>query len=290
MRRRARVATAALIVIGAAIGALYLIGSTLIKPARMTIGAPPADLHAQLVRIPVGGGDIVGWLVVGKPRSGAVLLLHGVRANRQQMLARARFLERLGYSVLLIDLQAHGESGGTHMGFGALEAEGVTASIKTMRRVFPGERIGVIGVSLGAASLVLSRPNPAVDALVLESMYPTIDEAVANRLAIRLGVPGRWMSPLLVQQLPLRVGISPAMLRPVDAVQSLISPTLVIGGNEDRQTPPAETRRIAEALAGPKALWLIEGAGHVDLHALAPGQYETRVGDFLASRLRAPPP
>jgi len=42
--------------------------------------------------------------------------------------------------------------------------------------------VGVIGVSLGAASLVLAKPDPAPSAVVLESMYPTIEEAVSNRL------------------------------------------------------------------------------------------------------------
>jgi len=51
-----------------------------------------------------------------------VLLLHGVRADRREMLGRARFLNRLGYGILLIDLPAHGESPDDHITFGAREA------------------------------------------------------------------------------------------------------------------------------------------------------------------------
>ena len=40
---------------------------------------------------------VSGWLIPGRPRAGVVLLLHGVRADRREMLGRARFLNRLGY-------------------------------------------------------------------------------------------------------------------------------------------------------------------------------------------------
>ncbi len=52
--------------------------------------------------------------VSGQKGKGAVLLLHGVRADRREMLNRARFLKEEGYSVLLIDLPSHGESDGAH--------------------------------------------------------------------------------------------------------------------------------------------------------------------------------
>jgi alpha-beta hydrolase superfamily lysophospholipase len=43
---------------------------------------------------------------------GAVILLHGVHANKKSMLSRARLLVAANYSVPLIDLQIHGESEG----------------------------------------------------------------------------------------------------------------------------------------------------------------------------------
>jgi pimeloyl-ACP methyl ester carboxylesterase len=283
-----RLSICILLLFGVGAVALTLVGSSLGAPARAVVGSAPPDLGARSISLNVHGDAIAGWAITGKPHAGAVLLLHGVRANRLQMLERARFLSRLGYSVVLIDLQAHGESGGEHMGFGAREADGVTAALGWMRRAYPGERIGVIGVSLGAASLVLAHPTPAPAAVVLESMYPTIEEAVANRLGQRLGAPGRWMAPLLVMQLPLRYGIWPSDLRPVTAAADLHCPVLVISGSADLHTTADETRRIFAALPGPKQLWLVDGAAHVDLHSRATREYETRVGAFLANWLRVP--
>jgi alpha-beta hydrolase superfamily lysophospholipase len=268
----------------AGIAAVLGAGEVLSAPARTVLGAAPPDLHAATVRI----GTVAGWMILGRPGAGAVLLLHGVRANRGEMVSRARFLARAGYTVLLIDLPAHGESGGERITFGAREKDGVKAALTWLRAQAPGERIGAIGVSLGAAALVLAHPAPALDAVVLESMYPTIDEAVANRLRVRLGALGAWSTPLLVQQLPWRVQVAPMALRPIVDIAVMTSPVFIVSGTADTQTPPAETRRIFAAARSPKALWLVDGAAHVNLYNYAGLDYERRVGGFLADHLRQP--
>lgn len=261
-------------------------GDMLSAPAHRVIGPPPADLHAEVVSFPCASGTrISGWLVRGKPGGGAVLLLHGVRSDRRQMVGRARFLRAEGYSILIIDLPGHGESGGDRISFGYREAEGVGAAVRFMRHTLPGERIGVIGVSMGAASVVLSSESPPPDAVVLESMYPTIEEAVADRLKIRLGAQGNILAPLLLDQLPLWLDISADQLRPIDHLSSLDAPVLIAAGTDDRRTTEAETERLFKAASQPKELWLVKGATHVDLYDFNPKAYEARVSPFLSQYL-----
>jgi fermentation-respiration switch protein FrsA (DUF1100 family) len=219
-----------------------------------------------------------------------VLLLHGVRADRREMLGRARFLNQLGYAVLLPDLPAHGESSGESITYGLREAEGVRAALAYLRQQLPQEKLGVIGVSLGAASLVLADAAPAPDAVVLESMFPTIAEAVQDRLRLYLGAPGPVLAPLLLWQLPWRLSVSPEQLQPIAHMARLHAPVLVAAGTDDQHTPLAETQRIFDAAQAPRSLWLVRGAAHVDLHRHATAEYEARVGAFLAQHLRAPDP
>ncbi|MES2018254.1 MAG: alpha/beta fold hydrolase [Pseudomonadota bacterium] len=283
MAKRLLLAFAMALALGA--GVLYWAGSHLTRPAYSSAGEPDPELFATPVLIPNQKGYVAGWVARGAG-SGAILLLHGVRADRRQMQARALFLNRLGYTVLLIDLPAHGESLGEAITFGAREADGVRVALAWLARNLPGEKIGVIGTSLGAASLVLAKPGKQIDALVIEAMYPTIDEATANRLALHGGAPARILAPLLLMQLPWRIGVTPDQLRPIDAMQSLACPVLVIGGAQDRHTPQEETRRIFAAAKEPKQLWLVDGAAHVDLHEAARTEYEQRVGAFLSAHLR----
>ena len=83
------------------------------------------------------------------------MLLHGVRGNRLAMLRRARLLHAEGFSVLLFDFQAHGESAGRRITFGRLEGLDAAAAVAFLLQRLPNERIGAIGSSLGGASALL---------------------------------------------------------------------------------------------------------------------------------------
>jgi uncharacterized protein len=213
--------------------------------------------------------------------------LHGVRSNRWSMVNRARFLNKLGYSVLLIDLPAHGESSSEHIMYGFHESEGVSAALSYIRLKFPADKIGVIGTSLGAASLVLSHSQVKPDAVVLESMFPTIEDAVKDRLRLRLGTLGEYLTPLLIWQLPLRVNASTEQLRPIVEIKSLHIPVFIAAGAIDEHTTLAETKHIFESANAPKELWIVEGAAHVDLHRFNSVVYEEKVSTFFDKYLHS---
>jgi fermentation-respiration switch protein FrsA (DUF1100 family) len=275
----------------AAAGGAFALGDAMTRPAPRPAGDPPPELGARAVRLPTAGGGVVaGWFSPPpRPGGGAVLLLHGVRGSRHAMLGRALFLRALGFGTLAIDLPGHGESPAPRITFGANESHGAAAALAWLQAQLPGERIGAIGVSLGAASLVLARPDPEPAAVVLESMYPTIEEAVADRLALHAGAPAAVLAPALLWQMPWRVGVEPSQLHPIEALPALRAPLLVAAGDLDRHTPLAETERLYAAARSPqRALWIVAGAAHVDLHAFAREDYERRVGGLMRRWLRAP--
>lgn len=268
-------------------------GEMLTRPVRAAVGAPPEWLaaEAEAVDIPYGDGQhLAGWFLPGRANEGAALLLHGVRGNRLQMLARARWLQREGVSCLLVDLPSHGESSGERISFGRHEAVGVDAALAWLRQRVPGEKVGAIGVSLGGASLLFARRQPEVDALVLESVYPTIADAVKDRLSMRLGrVAGEALTPLLLVQVPLRLGFGTDQLRPVDAIADVRAPLLVAAGSEDLHTRWPETEALFAAAREPKALWAVQGAAHVDPHDFDAAAYEAKLGPWLHAQLRKSP-
>jgi alpha-beta hydrolase superfamily lysophospholipase len=275
------IALAVLVLVGAAI--VWVIGSKLIavEPRPVALTGPGFE---DVVLRAAPDQRVAGSWLPGRGR-GAVLLLHGIHGDRRDMADRARFLNDQGYAVLLIDLPGQGASTASFVTFGLREADGVRAALEELGRRAPGQRIGVIGVSLGAASLVLCRDCPPVDAVVLESMYPTIEEAVANRLRMRLGPVGGPLSALLLWQLPLRLSIRPDALHPIKYVGQVKAPVLITAGSADLHTTLPETQRLYEAATQPKALWVVEGAAHVNLHAYAQEEYERRIGAFLAAHL-----
>ncbi len=69
-------------------------------------------------------------------------------------------------------------------------------------------------------------------------------------------------------------------------VAAAVAP-LLAAGTEDRHTPWQETERLfAAAAAQPKSLWPVQGAAHVDLHAVDTATYRARVLPFFARHLR----
>src|SRR4051812_28101787 len=61
-------------------------GLILSAPSRATVGLPPADLNAERIEIPsASSATLAGWFIAGRPGGGAVVLMHGIRANRLSM-------------------------------------------------------------------------------------------------------------------------------------------------------------------------------------------------------------
>ena len=277
------VATAGLVAVA---GVSWAAGSWIAQPQRHSVGPVPDGWNAQSVEIGSQEGLVRGWYADGKPGRGAVLLLHGVRADRRAMVPRARALHERGYAVLLIDLYAHGESDGDMIGFGPKEAAGIRSALDWMRDRLPSERLGVIGASLGGAGLLLAHQGRPPDAVVLEAVFTSIETAVDNRVRERVGPLAAAVSPLLLGQMPMRLGVAPDQVRPVDHMAQLAAPVLVAGGAEDRYTTQAETEHMFAVAAEPKQLWVVPGAGHVDLYRFAPQAYEAQVFGFLSRYLQ----
>ncbi|HEX7816982.1 alpha/beta hydrolase [Dyella sp.] len=262
--------------------ALWCLGAILIHPARRHVGPPPADLDAQSLDFAdANTAHLRGWYVAGQPGHGAVLLLHGVRADRRAMLARARFLHDDGYGVMLIDFQASGESGGEAITFGYRETADVLAALEQLHHLAPGERIGIIAASMGGAATLLAKPPVHVDALVLEQVYPSIDQALRDRLRLHLGHAGGWLTGPLLLTLPWHIGIDRSQLRPIDAIAAVTIPKLLIAGDADQHTRIGESQAMFNHAAGPKAFWVVQGAAHVDLYRYAGEAYRSRVETFL---------
>jgi uncharacterized protein len=264
----------------------WMLGSKLIEPQNHSV-ALPAGFAVKAVSIPGLGHEIAGWWVDIGNGSPVVLLVHGLGADRSSMLSRAELLTRHGFSSLLIDLQAEGETRGHAITLGHLESADVAAARDWIRQTAPGRKIGVIGTSLGGASILLAPQPSGFDAVVLESVYPRIGRAVENRIRMRLGSLAPALTPLLLVQLEPRLHITASDLEPIRWISRLGAPVLVAAGSRDQHTTLEESRELYAAAVQPKSLWVVEGAVHQDLLAFDPTAYEEHVVEFLRRYLAA---
>lgn len=251
--------------------------------------ARPVGWGAEDVGFDTAMGDSIrGWWQPGIPGAPAIILVHGIRADRLAMLERARLFSRQGYSVFLFDLPAHGASSGESISFGQRESAAVSAALQWVRARQPGVKVGVDGVSLGGAAVLLREEHTGFDAIVVEAVFPDIHRAILNRLTDRFGFLGYVLEPLLEVQLVLRLHEWPHELSPVNQVGKVGAPILVIGGGQDHLTPVSETMELYRRAAEPKDFWIVPGAGHADFLRAQPEEFQRRVGAFFARYLQPP--
>lgn len=262
------------------IGALYVAGR-LVAPATRAIGAPPPDLHLETAHLrSESGSSIATWCCTPPEAVATVVLVHGIGADRRVLIERARALLARKFAVVLIDLQAHRESPGRRITLGYLEKFDIQAAVAFARKCNPHHRIGVIGISLGGAATLLASPL-GVDAIVVESVFPTLSSAIRNRVRMSAGLLSPLLTPLLLWQIRPRIGVWPSDLQPIDYISQAGCPVLVASGDEDRGTTLAETQALYAAARQPKELVVFHGTAHVDLHHACPQQYERDVLPFL---------
>jgi uncharacterized protein len=222
-------------------------------PMRQTLGRAPPDLKAEDVVVPSPAGSALrGWLIRGRPgnwgrrpaawrTSQPVLddLAPEVAVAGRLCRARERFPGAWRESRRYRHLRH-------------LEALDARAAVDFARSALPGERVGAIGVSLrGAAALLAPAPLP-VDALVVESVYPKIENALGNRFVCYLGPAG-----------------------------TVIAPTFAMSATDDRYTTLAESQALYARAPEPKQFWAVDGAAHLELVAYAPAEYRRRILEFL---------
>ncbi|MEP3475706.1 MAG: alpha/beta hydrolase [Hyphomicrobiales bacterium] len=265
----------------------FVIGRIATSPANRSIGKPPLDLSIETISfIDEKQKKVSGWAIEGSVNHGAVLLLHGIKSDRRSMIGRARMLADSGYSVLLIDLQAHGESMGKRITFGYREADSVVAAIKYIHSRWPKKRLAIIGTSLGGAAAIFAAERKRADAYILEAVYSTLTDATENRIKMRFGNLGVIFSPLLLWQTQLQLGFNAQNLSTIEKIDQIDAPIMIIAGEKDKRTTLKNSKNLFSKAKHPKSLWIIPNAKHQDFLNLSEEEYHKRVGGFLEQHLK----
>jgi dipeptidyl aminopeptidase/acylaminoacyl peptidase len=198
------------------------------------------------------------------------------------------FLHRAGFAIVSFDFRGMGESGGRFCSFGQCEKEDVRTAVRYLRTragIAPG-RVGAMGLSMGgAAAIMAAGEDPDIGAVVADSAFARLDQMIRQRFSPlgRAGVPlatctqwcGEWMA-----------GFSAGDVTPVAVIPRLSPrPLLLIHGDADTHTPPAQSEQLYAAAREPKQLWLVPRAPHVGCYHTARQEYERRVTQFFRDAL-----
>lgn len=225
------------------------------------------------------GLTLRGWFAPGS-RGAAIVFVHGGGGNRMQLFPEARILAHHGYGVLIYDSRASGESDGDLATLGAREQRDVEAAIDfvSARPEIDPKRIGIVGFSVGASTVVLEVAHDRrTRAVVLYATWSSMEDEIKWK-ARRFG-PLSWAPVLFGLR---RQGVDVDAVRPIDHMGEIAPrPLLMIAGSDDSDTPVAVMEQVFAAAREPKELWVEPRATHGSYVETAPAEYERRVVGFF---------
>ena len=243
---------------------------------------------ATLTQISISARDGIslrGWTVRPEESNGnAVILLHGLADNRMAMEDYADFLLLHGYTVLMPDARAHGESGGAIATFGALESNDIHLWFEWLRANEHPKCIFGFGESMGAAQLLESlSAEPDFCAVAAEGSFSSFREISYERAAHPFHT-GPWLGRILFRPLidsaflyaRWRYGVDFDHVSPITAVAGSRVPVLLIHGQIDKTIDIRHSRLIA-AQSARVVLWELPNTGHSNAIDTEPHDLELRL-------------
>lgn len=201
-----------------------------------------------------------------------LLLVHGRRMRKEDMLFVAERFCAAGFRCIIPDLPGHGDHPASVAGYGTTESElpAKVAREAAVRFGFSLENASLLGISMGGAIAVRAAtlPNAPWKALVLLCTFDdlaSVVETQAEKLA------GPVLGPLLAFGAETRFAIETGKM-PSAANSKLLAPqvscpVLIAHGTADSFIPPECGQRLHEALTAAKSRrWVpVPGAGHATI-------------------------
>lgn len=261
------------------------------QPNRVVYQTPSdKQLPYEAVRFAsLDGTSLSGWFIPARGNArgnarGTVVHLHG---NAQNMTAHYGYVDWLpaaGYNLFVFDYRGYGISEGRPSRHGLYEDSVAALRTVAARPDVNGQRILVIGQSLGGANAIaaLARHEiPGIRAIVIESTFASYRAIVRDKIAmIPLLSLLRWPLSFVV----VSNGYSPdagiARLPPV--------PVLFIHGTDDTIIPYTHGERLFARAREPKTLWSVEGGNHTEAFSRFRNTYAPRLLEFFDTALAMP--
>ena len=232
-----------------------------------------------------------GWWIEASKDAPTIVILHGVKKNRTDVLRAALVLRREGFNVLMFDGRGHGDSGGRYVTYGFFERRDVESALQWLitGKGVRKEAIGLAGESMGAAiALQVAAANPWIGAVWVDSPFASLKRIAAEFASRATHLPPSVLSPLLwttIRVANYRGKFDVEMVDPLALAAQITSPVFVVHGTADQLIAPSHSISIYESLGGKKELWLVDGARHARAVRYVKNEYSERIRQFFRGNL-----
>lgn len=213
-----------------------------------------------------------------------VIALHGYMSDGTKMVTYAQKFYEKGYNVLLPDLRGHGKSEGDYIGMGWHDRLDIIDWINYLNREYPDCKIALFGVSMGAATVMMTTgedlPKNVVVA-VEDCGYTSVWDEFKYQLKRIYHLPAFPVLNAGNKSCKKYAGYTFKEASAIEQVKKSDIPTLFIHGDEDDFVPYEMLDELYKAADCEKSKLVIEGAGHGKAASKNPELYWNTVYAFI---------
>jgi len=258
---------------------------------RVSVGGHPSmlGLSWEDVTFPSRGDEVQlsGWYLPATADDRCVILLQGTGHHRNSPQIRALRLGKdlvdRGFSVLLFDFRARGESEGQRSSEGDREQWDVFGAIDYVTgRGIPMERIGLLGFSLGAGvALLVAAQEPRIPAVVSDGGFLDYMIDLQNWYVGPFHLPS-WFAIFVAFTGRVFFKADFSRVRPAQVVEEVDQPIFFIHGEDDQVISADETIELHAISDNPEdRIWIVPNTEHVNVYRRMPDTYVSQVSQFF---------
>jgi fermentation-respiration switch protein FrsA (DUF1100 family) len=230
------------------------------------------------------GLKLVGWYIPSK-NGALVILQHGYKSNRSEMLNEADMLFRHGYGLLISSVRAHDYSEGERITFGMDEMKDMEAwynFILTRSDVDP-EKIGILGNSFGGMLAIhYAAQNKKIKAVVTDSSFSSLADTVETSIRFFTGLPPFPFAPLILFWGEREAGFKASEIDATVWIRAISPrPVFLMQGGADTIISTSSGQKLLDAAGEPKELWYDPEVLHAQFDTLRAQEFERRVVAFF---------
>lgn len=275
---------------GGYVGVSLFTADRLTRPTNFSLPIDPRRVSSDALPWSVRTTDGVtlrGWYLPTTEHRRLIVLVHGMWSSWLEMAALGRDVHHGGYDVLLFDLRGHGQSDPSRLTMGRKERGDIRAVMNWAKlEGFSNDRIGWLGYSMGASTLLLeAAQNPDIQVVVMDSPYGNLPELLKNQLSKHSHLPG-WFNPGILTAARWVYGVRTDDLVPIRAARSWGDrPLLLIHGESDSIVPVSQAYQLADAAGSSCLTLMLPGVDHVQAYESDPQAYVSLIEDFFQDHL-----
>lgn len=167
---------------------------------------------------------------------GTIILLHGIRSNKNTFLGLSEFLAKNGFNSVALDSRAHGESQGQFCTFGVNEKKDIQKVIDYLSEHENINHIGIWGQSLGGAIGIQAMGfDKRIKFGIVESTFSDFKVIVNDYFDFHAGFSFAPFSNYLVNRVGSIAEFDADDAKPIKYCEYINQPIIMVHGNADER-------------------------------------------------------